>query len=90
MGTCAKILAQASRPGDPDFLLPYRLQLQRLAEEINHAFNYESKADLPQEDATRIEILVNAFEKRLDQCTLTFPPEAWNSSKHEPSRERST
>jgi hypothetical protein len=88
MGTSAKILAQASRPGDPDFLLPYTLQLQRLAEEISHAFNYELKADLPQEDATRIEILVNAFEKQLDQCLLTFPPEAWNNSKHEPSRER--
>jgi hypothetical protein len=88
MGTSAKILAQASRPGDPDFLLPYTLQLQRLAEEINHAFNYELKADLPQEDATRIEILVNAFEKQLDQCLLTFLPEAWNNSKYELSRER--
>jgi len=90
MGTCAKILAQASRLGDPDFLLPYTLQLQRLAEEISRAFNYEFQADLPQGDATRIEILINAFEKRLDQCTLTFPPEAWNNSKHEPSRERPT
>jgi hypothetical protein len=88
MGTNAKILAQASRPGDPDSLLPYTLQLQRLAEEISHAFNYELKADLPQEDATRIEILVNAFEKQLDQCLLTFPQEAWNNSKHEPSRGR--
>lgn len=81
MEECAENLARLAE-SDSDQLIPCLIQLQRLAEEINLAFNYDVQILLPQMDAVRIEILIKSFEQRLNQLEKTFPPTAWNNSEY--------
>ncbi len=80
METCTQSLAQADN-AETDYLLPYYIRLQRLAEEVDHAFDYSQRFKPPQLDAMRIEILLKAFEQQLNQIELTFPKNIWNSGE---------
>jgi hypothetical protein len=64
-----------------DSLLRYFVRLQRLAEEIDHAFDYSQSLKLLPLDTLRIEILLKAFEQQLNQFELTFPQHVWNNRK---------
>ena len=70
---CAQTLAQVS-DAETDYLLPHFIALQKFAEDINHAFNYNAALQYPQLDSTRVEILSKTFRQRLDQLYLTFSP----------------
>jgi hypothetical protein len=76
METCAQSLGHAAY-AKTDYLLSYYIRLQRLAEEIDHAFDYSQSFKLPQLDAMRIEILLKAFEQQLSQIELSFPTDIW-------------
>jgi hypothetical protein len=80
MGTCAETLARAA-VNETDYLLQYHIRLQRLAEEIENAFDYSQNLKLPQLDVSRIEILLKSFEQQLNQFEVTFPTHVWNSRK---------
>jgi hypothetical protein len=80
METCAESLAH-SLHAETDYLLPYFIRFQRLAEEVDHAFDYSQNHKLPHLDAMRIEILAKAFEQQLNQFELTFPTHIWNNGK---------
>jgi hypothetical protein len=80
METCAESLAHSAH-AETDYLLPYFIRFQQLAEEVDHAFDYSQNHKLPHLDAMRIEILVKAFEQQLNQFELTFPTHIWNNGK---------
>lgn len=80
MGTCGESLARAA-VADTDTLLLYFIRLQRLAEEIDYAFDYSSTLTSPPIDTFRIEILLKTFEQQLSQFELTFPQHVWNMRK---------
>lgn len=80
METCAESLARAAL-AETDYLLPYYIRFQRLAEEVDHAFDYSQNLKLPQLDTMRVEILLKSFEQQLNQVELTFPAHVWNNRK---------
>lgn len=80
METCAQSLVQAA-VAETDSLLPYFIRLQRLAEEIEHAFDYGQNEKLPPLDTLRIELLLKSFEQQLSQFEVTFPQHVWNNCK---------
>ena len=77
---CAQVLDQFG-DAETDCLLPHFVGIQKLADDINHAFDYNSAMQQSQLDATRVEVISKAFEKRLDQLSLSFPPSVWNNSQ---------
>ena len=77
---CSQLVAENGE-AKTDSLLPYFIRLQRFAEEVNHAFDYDNHDNLPQLDAMRIELLAKTFGQRLNQLQLEMPPEAWNNGK---------
>jgi hypothetical protein len=80
MGTCGESLARAA-VAETDYLLQYFIRLQRLAEEIDYAFDYSRTFTSPPLDTLRIEILLKTFEQQLNQFELTFPQHVWNNRK---------
>jgi len=80
MATCAESLARAAL-NETDCLLQYHIKFQRLAEEIDHAFDYSQNLKLPQLDISRIGILLKSFEQQLHQFEVTWPTHVWNSRK---------
>ena len=84
MESCAESLVRAA-VAETDNLLPYYIRLQRLAEEIDHAFDYSQNLKLPQLEVIRVEILLKSFEQQLNQFELTFPAHVWNSREIQPS-----
>ena len=73
-----------------DYLVPYFIRLQRFAEEVNCAFDYESILQLPPLDAVRIEILVKSFNQQLSQLETSFPAEVWNNGEPSANDSRNT
>jgi hypothetical protein len=78
---CAQVLAQVS-DAETDYLLPHFIALQKFAEDINHAFDYNAALQHPQLDSTRVEILSKTFRQRLDQLHLTFSPHVWDNGTY--------
>jgi hypothetical protein len=78
---CAQILAQVA-DAETDYLLPHLIALQKFAEDVNHAFNYNAALQRPQMDSTRVEILSKSFRQQLDQLQSSFPPAVWNNGKN--------
>jgi hypothetical protein len=78
--TCADSLDRAA-VALTDSLLRYSVRLQRLAEDIDHAFDYGQSVKLPPLDTLRIEILLKTFEQQLNQFESTFPQKVWNNRK---------
>jgi len=76
MQTCVESLAQAALV-ETDKLLLYYIRFQRLADEIDRAFDYSQNHKLPELDTMRIEIFMRAFEQQLNQLEVTFPAEIW-------------
>jgi hypothetical protein len=74
---CYRVVVGANEC-ETDRLLPYIFQLLRLSEEVNSTFDYQ---ELPELDASRIEILVKNFDRQLNQLKECFPPEAWSNGK---------
>ena len=83
METCAESLARAAVT-ETDYLLPFYIRFQRLAEEIDNAFDYSQNLKLPQLDVMRVEILLKSFEQQLNQIELNFPAHVWNSREIQP------
>ncbi|KAL3425888.1 hypothetical protein PVAG01_02679 [Phlyctema vagabunda] len=65
---------------DTDRLIPYLVQIQRLNEEINMAFDLDGQNQLRELDPFRIELLVKSFNERLDVLRSSFLPEIWDIS----------
>jgi hypothetical protein len=82
---CYRAVIEANE-SEADRLLPYFFQLQRLAEEVNLAFDYDDHQQLPQLDALRIEVLVKNFNRQLNQFKEYFPSEVWSNGELELSR----
>lgn len=78
--TCCQALSDAMETPS-DYLLPYFIRLQRLAEEINITFDYGGYQQLPALDAIRTEMLVKTFRKQLKQSEESFPPDVWHNGK---------
>lgn len=77
---CAQELARAGQ-AESDMLLHYLVQLQRLGDEVDDAFNYSSEASHPHMDAIRIDILIKSFAQRLSQCEAAFPLQIRDNGK---------
>jgi hypothetical protein len=86
---CSQLLAQVTETGF-DYIVPYFIHLQRFAEEVNCAFDYDSILQLPPLDAVRIEILVKSFNQQLSQFETSFPAEIWNNGEPNANDSRST
>jgi hypothetical protein len=78
---CSQLLGNAGDT-ESDYLIPYFIRLQQFAEEVNHAFEYDTSFHQPQLDSVRVEILLKNFQQQLNQMEATFPPEIWNNSEH--------
>lgn len=85
----AQALARVGRV-ESDSLLHYYVELQRIAEEASHAFNYESRSVLSHADAICIDILARSFDQRITQLRRIIPPEIWNHGKGSMSLELSS
>ncbi|KAG0648446.1 Transcription factor himD [Hyphodiscus hymeniophilus] len=78
VGDCAQILGQLAE-AETDYLLPHFVALQRFAEDVNQAFDYDSGRRPQQLDTTRVEIISRSFVLQLDQIQSSFPPAVWNN-----------
>jgi hypothetical protein len=78
METCAESLTRAAA-AETDNFLKYYIRFQRLAEEIEHAFDYSQNQKLPPLDTLRIEILLKSFEQQLSEFEATFPKHIWDN-----------
>jgi hypothetical protein len=78
-----QILAQ-STVTETDYLIPYFVRLQKFAEDVNQAFDFDHHCGLPELDSIRIEILSKTFNEQLKSFETTFPPELWNNGKPQP------
>jgi hypothetical protein len=76
---CSELLARVEF-AESDCLLRFYIQLQRIGEEVSHAFNYESMPFAAQEDAMRIDMLVRAFEQQMAELRMSISTEIWNNS----------
>jgi hypothetical protein len=65
-----------------DHSLQYLIRLQRLAEDVNTAFDYDNHQQLPPLDAVRIEMLIKTFNKQLREFEETFPDDVLENSKY--------
>ncbi|KAF4624390.1 hypothetical protein G7Y89_g13783 [Cudoniella acicularis] len=79
MSDCCEALSQAA-DAETDHLIPYFIKLQRLVEEVNHAFNYNTNLQLSELETVRIEILLKAFEDQLKSFETTFPAKLWDNT----------
>lgn len=79
--TCCQELSDAKEVSS-DHLLQYLIRLQRLAEDVNSAFDYDNHQQLPPLDAVRIEMLIKTFNKQLRQFEETFPDDILENSKY--------
>jgi hypothetical protein len=77
---CCQVLA-AAQDAESDTLIPYFIELQKLADDINQTFDYDGHQDLTPLDPVRVELLVKMFKKRLSQLEKGFPPEVWKHGK---------
>ncbi|KFZ20552.1 hypothetical protein V501_00059 [Pseudogymnoascus sp. VKM F-4519 (FW-2642)] len=76
---CYQTLIEANATPS-DFLLPYFVRLQRLAEEVNTTFEYDAYEQPPALDTFRTNTLVKTFCKRLRNFEDSFPSEVWNNA----------
>jgi len=77
---CCQFLA-AAQNAESDTLIPYFIELQKLADDVNQTFDYDGHQDLTPLDPARVEMLVKMFKKRLGQLEKEFPPEVWKHGK---------
>jgi chloramphenicol O-acetyltransferase len=77
---CAESLAAASQ-NNTDLLMPYFVHMQRLSEDVNLAFDYDSNCQLSHLDGVHVQILIKGFQRRFQQMEDTFPREAWCNCK---------
>jgi hypothetical protein len=76
---CSQILGNAG-DAEADHLIPYFIRLQRFAEDVNRAFEYDTIFHFHQQlDSVRVEILSKNFQQQLDEMRMAFPPEIWNN-----------
>jgi hypothetical protein len=75
-----QVLAQVS-DAETDYLLPHFIALQKFAEDINYAFDYNAALQHPQLDSKRVEILSKTFGQQLDQLHSTVPPHVWDNGR---------
>lgn len=80
MEECAQSLAEAGQV-ETDRLLPFFIQLQRLAEEVNETFDYSSIKESTPTDAIRISVLAKSFDQQLEHIESSFTPEAWTNAQ---------
>ncbi|CZR59098.1 related to cercosporin resistance protein [Phialocephala subalpina] len=80
MEECAQSLAEAVQV-ETDRLLPFFIQLQRLSEEVNDTFDYNSIKKSTPTDAIRIGVLAQSFAQQLEHIESSFSPEAWNNAQ---------
>ncbi len=81
VGTCCQALSDAMETPS-DYLLPYFIRLQRIADEINTNFDYGGYQELPALDAVRTETLLKTFRKQLKQFEESLPSDVWHIGKH--------
>ena len=77
---CAQLLAQVA-DAETDHLLPHFIALQKFAEDVNHAFDYNGALQHPHVDSTRAEVLSKIFAQQLDQLHSLIPHDVWNNGK---------
>ncbi|CAG8974655.1 hypothetical protein HYALB_00010751 [Hymenoscyphus albidus] len=75
---CCQILSQVSVT-ETDYLIPYFIRLQKIADDINRTFDYDNHVSLPELDAPRIEILIKGFEEQFKQIEASFTEEIWRN-----------
>lgn len=86
MDDCCLVIAKANKEPS-DHLIGYFLRLQRLAEEVNYAFDYHHYHQLPFLDSMRIAMLIEIFANQLKQLKSSFPDEVWNNGTVDSNRE---
>ncbi|KIX97615.1 uncharacterized protein Z520_06393 [Fonsecaea multimorphosa CBS 102226] len=77
---CSELLAGIGAAAS-DALLPSYVHLQRLQEDINQAFKYDSPDRQDELNVEKIEILCNKFEQQLEQLRSALPFNVWNNAK---------
>jgi hypothetical protein len=77
---CCRVLAGAGYT-ETDYLIPHFIHLQRVAEEVSQAFDYDKAFQYPQLDPARVGRLSKGFQQQLEQLGQTFPPEVWDNGK---------
>lgn len=81
--TCCQVIQQEA-DSDSDYLIPHFVYLQKFADDVNRAFDYDLELSLPELDTLRIEILAKFFDDQLTQLQRNVPVAVWRNSK--PSR----
>ena len=64
---------------ESDCHLHFYIQIQRIVEEANQAFNLECTYDVPDVDAIRIGILTCGFKHKMAQLRMSIPAEIWSN-----------
>ncbi len=82
---CCQVLA-ATQEVESDHLIPYFIQLQKLADDINRTFDYDGHQELTSLDPLRIEMFVERFKKQLNQLEKSFPAEVWKHGQLLPAK----
>lgn len=77
---CCRFLTIAKEV-ETDALIPYFIQMQKLADDINQTFDYDGHQELASLEPARVETLVKAFRNSLTQLETTFTVEVWNHGK---------
>lgn len=75
---CGSVLAGLGET-DTDFLLPFFVQIQNIAEQINHAFSLNTAIELPKLDSNRVELLWKRFGKDLKEFELSLTENVWSN-----------
>ncbi|KAH8676406.1 hypothetical protein BGZ60DRAFT_371863 [Tricladium varicosporioides] len=60
-----------------DAFIPYFIQLQKLADDVNQIFNYDGHQEAPPLEPGSVELLVKSFRQQLVQLENSFPAEFW-------------
>ena len=77
---CSTLLA-ALREEETDCLLPYFIQIQHIAEEINYAFNLNTALELSQLDSVHVEPLWKRYGQELRQLEMSITEDIWNNGE---------
>ena len=76
---CQFLANAQDRPSDV-YLLPYHVQIRKLAEDVDRVFGNLDQGGISL-DASYIETMVKDFERQYEQLRLVIPPQSWSNGK---------
>ncbi|EPE10741.1 c6 transcription factor [Ophiostoma piceae UAMH 11346] len=79
MDQACQFLANAQDRSSDLFLLPYHVQIRKLAEDVDRVFGNLDQGGISL-DASYIETMVKDFERQYEQLRLAIPAQSWSNA----------